>query len=162
MFCLCSVCERFIYFQDLSVYFSAAKFSMWTDPGNINRSQTLECRNKDWGHAIPFPARHKLDFRYSMFKLCYTKLKCFFLSIHSLLKTHTGLLVNYSVDLFRRGIILYLRVPECLPFCPNWLPPPPLPQASVFPPWNQGGGGGGNTGFRVRVRGEPIEPCGLS
>ncbi len=31
----------------------------------INRSETHECRNWDWGHTIPFPGTHKLVFRYS-------------------------------------------------------------------------------------------------
>ncbi len=42
----------------------------------------------------------------------------------------------------RRVILLYYRVPECLSLPPNWVPPPPLPQASASPPWNQKGGGG--------------------
>ncbi len=33
----------------------------------INRSQTRECRNWDWGCGIPFPVIHKLDFRYSVY-----------------------------------------------------------------------------------------------
>jgi hypothetical protein len=33
------------------------------------------------------------------------------------------------------------RAPECLFLCPNWLPPLPLPQASVSPPGTKGGGG---------------------
>jgi hypothetical protein len=52
MFCLpipiviyTGICERFIYFQDRSVYFAAAKYvdRSWE---YINRSQTHECR--DW------------------------------------------------------------------------------------------------------------------
>jgi hypothetical protein len=47
-----------------------------------------------------------------------------------------------------RGGIIYLvisdyilpKVPECLSIRPNWLPPPPLPQASVSPPDPQGEG----------------------
>ncbi len=31
-----------------------------------NRSQTHECRNWDWGCAIPFPGIHKFDVRYSV------------------------------------------------------------------------------------------------
>ncbi len=35
---------------------------------------------------------------------------------------------------------LYIpRVPECLSLRPNWLPPPPLPPASVSPPGTKGG-----------------------
>ncbi len=47
-----------------------------------------------------------------------------------------------SDALTHRGIICTIpnnRVPECLSFRPNWLPPSPLPQASV-PPRNQRGG----------------------
>ncbi len=36
--------------------------NMWTDPGNINRSQTHECGNWDWGRAIPRKGIHKWDF----------------------------------------------------------------------------------------------------
>ncbi len=44
------ICERFIYFQDRSVYFAAAKY---VDRSQyINRSQTHECGNWDWSHAI--------------------------------------------------------------------------------------------------------------
>ncbi len=35
---------------------------MWTDPGNINRSQTYECGNWDPGRAIPRKGIHKWDF----------------------------------------------------------------------------------------------------
>ncbi len=54
----------------------------------------------------------------------------------------------------RRGIILP-RVPECLSLRPNWLLPPPLPQASVSPPpeLEPTGGGGGKIRLRVRGRG---------
>ncbi len=47
------VCERFIYSHIRSAYFAAG--NMWTDPYNIyvNRSQTHECRNWDWGRTIP-------------------------------------------------------------------------------------------------------------
>jgi hypothetical protein len=45
------------------------------------------------------------------------------------------------------------RVPGFLSSRTNWLPQPPLPQASVAPPWFQGGGG---TLLRERGRGEPI------
>ncbi len=33
--------------------------NMWTDPGNIYRSQSHECVNWDWGHAIPRKGIHK-------------------------------------------------------------------------------------------------------
>jgi hypothetical protein len=50
MFCLqflhSYICERFIYFQDWTVYFEEAKY---VDRllEYINRSQTYECRNWD-------------------------------------------------------------------------------------------------------------------
>jgi hypothetical protein len=58
------VCERFIYSQDLSAYSVAGKYvdQSWK---YIIRSQTHECGNWDWGHAIPFLERHKWDFRCS-------------------------------------------------------------------------------------------------
>jgi hypothetical protein len=70
MFCLSiptmiyCICERFIYFQDLSVYFAAARHvdRSWE---YINRSQTHKCRKWDWGRAIPFLGTHKLYCRYS-------------------------------------------------------------------------------------------------
>ncbi len=44
------ICERFIYFQDRSVYFAAAKYVdlSWE---YANRSQTHECENWDWEAA---------------------------------------------------------------------------------------------------------------
>jgi hypothetical protein len=48
------------------------------------------------------------------------------------------------------GIILHIpRLPECLSLHPNWLHPPPLPQASVSPLEPKG-----NTRLWARVRGE--------
>jgi len=48
------ICERFtcIYSHDQSAYFAAGKYvdRCWE---YINRSQTHECGNWDWGHAIP-------------------------------------------------------------------------------------------------------------
>ncbi len=59
------ICERFIYFQDLSVYFAAA--ILWNNPGTIHKLLTgIECRNWDWGRAIHFQGIHKLDFWYSV------------------------------------------------------------------------------------------------
>ncbi len=56
-----------VYSQDRSTYFAAAKYS------NVDRSweyinclQTCECRDWDWGHAIPFPGILKFDFRYGV------------------------------------------------------------------------------------------------
>ncbi len=50
------------------------------------------------------------------------------------------------------------RVPQCLPPRPNWDPPPPLPQASVSFPRNQGGDtlacGSGGGGDPIRTAGE--------
>ncbi len=47
------VCERFIYYHDWSAYFAAASY-MSQSWEHINRSQTRECGNWDWGRAIPF------------------------------------------------------------------------------------------------------------
>ncbi len=46
------ICERFINFQDRSAYSAAGKCvdQSWE---YINRSQTHECGNWDWGRAIP-------------------------------------------------------------------------------------------------------------
>jgi hypothetical protein len=60
---------------------------------------------------------------------------------------------KFCVD--RRGIIF--RVPECLSLRQNWLPLPPLPQASVSPLDPKGGG---NTRLRVRWWGKPIRTTG--
>ncbi len=48
-----TVCERFIYSQDQSAYCAAGKYKdrFWE---YINRSQTHECGNRDWGRAISF------------------------------------------------------------------------------------------------------------
>jgi hypothetical protein len=56
--------DRFMYFQDRSVYFAAAKLC-----GHIlgkYKSLTHECMNWDWGRAIPFLRIHKFDFWYSL------------------------------------------------------------------------------------------------
>ncbi len=47
------VCERFIYSQDRCAFSVAGKYvdRFWE---YINRSQTRECGNRDWGRAIPF------------------------------------------------------------------------------------------------------------
>ncbi len=60
------VCERFIYSQDLSAYSAAGKYvdRSWE---YINRSQTHECGNWDWGRAIPFLVIFILNFRYCVF-----------------------------------------------------------------------------------------------
>ncbi len=58
------VCERFIYSQDWSAFSAAGKYvdRFWK---YINRSQTHECWNWDWGRALPFLGIHKWDFRCS-------------------------------------------------------------------------------------------------
>ncbi len=60
------VCERFIYSNDQSAYSAARKYvnGSWE---YINRSQTNECGNRDWGRTIPFLGIHKWDFRGSAF-----------------------------------------------------------------------------------------------
>jgi hypothetical protein len=54
-----------IYFQDQSVYFAAAA-AVYRPREKINRSQTHECGNWDWGHAIPRKGIHKWYFRCSV------------------------------------------------------------------------------------------------
>ncbi len=56
---------RFIFSQDQSAYFAAAKQAdrSWE---YINRSQILECRNWGWGCAVSFLEIHNLDIRYSV------------------------------------------------------------------------------------------------
>ncbi len=58
------ICERFIYFHNRSVYFAAAKYvdRSWE---YINRSQTHECENCDWGSATPRKRIQKGDFHCS-------------------------------------------------------------------------------------------------
>ncbi len=61
------VCERFLYLHDLSAYSAAGKYvdRSWE---YINRSQTRECRNWEWGRSIPFLEIHKWGFRCSATK----------------------------------------------------------------------------------------------
>ncbi len=47
------VCERFIYLHNRSA-FSAAEKQVDRSWEYINRSQTHECGNWDWGRAVPF------------------------------------------------------------------------------------------------------------
>ncbi len=56
-----SFSQRFIYFQDGSAYSAAGKYvdRSWE---YINRSQTHECGNWDWGPTIPRKGIHKWDF----------------------------------------------------------------------------------------------------
>ncbi len=61
------ICERFIYFQDRSVYFPAANYVDWSWE-YINRSHTHECGNWDWGRANPRKGINKWDFRCSVVK----------------------------------------------------------------------------------------------
>ncbi len=57
-------CDRFIYFQDRSDYFAAAKYGdrSWE---YTNCSQKHECGNWDRGRAIPGKGIHKWDFHCS-------------------------------------------------------------------------------------------------
>ncbi len=59
------ICERFIYFQDRSAYSAAGKYvdRFWE---YINRSQIHECRNWDWGRAIPRNGIHNGYFLWSV------------------------------------------------------------------------------------------------
>ncbi len=72
MFCL-PIPMRFISFQDGPVYSAAAKYvdRSWE---YINRSQTHECRNWDWGRTIPIPGIHKFDFRYGEYTCTISRL----------------------------------------------------------------------------------------
>ncbi len=56
------VYERFIYSQNRSTYFPAD--GSWE---YINRSQTHECGNWDWGRSIPFLGISVSNFRYCVF-----------------------------------------------------------------------------------------------
>ncbi len=53
--------EIYIFPGSVCLFFAAAKYveRSWE---YINRSQTHECRNWEWGRTIPFPGIHKLDF----------------------------------------------------------------------------------------------------
>jgi hypothetical protein len=60
------ICERFIYSQDRSAYFAAAKEAdqSW-EYINCYHSQVHICRNWERGRTVSFLGLHKLDFRYS-------------------------------------------------------------------------------------------------
>jgi hypothetical protein len=60
-----SVSNLYIYSQDWSAYFSAAKYAArsWD---YINRSEVHECRKWEQDHAVSFLGIHKSDFRYSV------------------------------------------------------------------------------------------------
>ncbi len=47
----------------------------------INRTQTHECRNWDWGRGIPFLGIHKFDFPYSVVCVC-TSVNCMYRRVH--------------------------------------------------------------------------------
>ncbi len=66
-FPISTFCGRFIYSLDRSAYSAAGKYvdRSWE---YINRSQTNECGNWDWGRAIPFLGMHKWDFLCSVQK----------------------------------------------------------------------------------------------
>ncbi len=56
MFCLPYICERYTYILSGSVCLFCCSQICGPILGiYINRSQTHECRNWDWGHAIPSP-----------------------------------------------------------------------------------------------------------
>ncbi len=63
-----SVCERFIYSRDRPWSICLFCWRKYVDRSweYINRSQTHECGNRDWGHAIPRKGIHKWDFRCSV------------------------------------------------------------------------------------------------
>ncbi len=63
---ICYIYERNIFFQDRSAYFAAAKYvdRSWEF---INRSQTHESGNWDWGVAIIRKGIHKWDFHCSVY-----------------------------------------------------------------------------------------------
>ncbi len=56
--------DIYIDIHDRSVYFAAAKYvdRSWE---YIYRSQTHECRNWEYGRAVPFPGIHRFNFWYS-------------------------------------------------------------------------------------------------
>jgi hypothetical protein len=64
------VCERFIYSQDRSTYLPAAEKADWWWE-YINRSQTHECGNWDWGCAIHFFGIFVSNFWYCVFAVQY-------------------------------------------------------------------------------------------
>ncbi len=61
------VCERFIYIPMIGLPILLQE-NKWTDPRNlhINRSQTHECRNGNWGRAVLRKGTYKWDFRCSV------------------------------------------------------------------------------------------------
>ncbi len=65
------ICKRFIYVQDRSAYSAAGKYvdRSWE---YINRSQIHECRNWDWGRAIPRKGIHNGYFLCSV----WTRILC--------------------------------------------------------------------------------------
>ncbi len=63
--------ERFIYFHDRSAYSPAGKYVLQSWEYNyINRSQTHECGNWNWGRAIPKKGIHKWDCPCSVVLTC--------------------------------------------------------------------------------------------
>ncbi len=59
----------YIFPRSVSLYILLQEH-MWTDSGSarVNRSQTHECGNWEWGRAIPFLVIHKWDFHCSVEK----------------------------------------------------------------------------------------------
>ncbi len=56
----------YVFPQWICLFFCNNMWSCWPILGYINRSQTHECGNWDWGRAIPFLGIHKWYFRCSL------------------------------------------------------------------------------------------------
>jgi hypothetical protein len=77
------VCERFLHYHHRFAYSGAG--NMWE---YINRSQTLECGNWDWGRAIPRNGIHKWDFRCSV-EYSSWLMDCLFTCVRMLIISNT-------------------------------------------------------------------------
>ncbi len=90
--------ERFIYFQDQSANSAAGKYvdRSWEF---INRSQTHECGNWDWGRANLRKEIHKWDFRCSVIGNWAPKCQ-----LHS--KAHTAVTAPF--------VLYRIRIGKCL------------------------------------------------
>jgi hypothetical protein len=64
MFCL--PIPTLIYLWEIGCLFCCSEMYVDRSWEYINRSRTHECRNWDWGLAIPLLGTHKLNFRYSV------------------------------------------------------------------------------------------------
>ncbi len=91
--------ERYIYFQDRSAYSAAGKYvdRSWE---YINRSQTHECGNWDWGRAVPRKGIHKWDFRCSVYS---EQRDSSAFTAHGRFDRHTVFESNYGFWLKRKG-----------------------------------------------------------